>query len=89
MYQLLIFIPALILLLIGWYISKHQTTLLTLFTQNNQKTLKSVYQSFFILGLIGLPLGFFFPSRIIALTYVIIILVISASVGYRLAKNWS
>ncbi|MGY3765824.1 hypothetical protein ACWOAH_04620 [Vagococcus vulneris] len=88
MIQLLILILALCLLGIGWYMKRHQHDLLILFTQSNTKTIKAFYQTFFTLGIIGIPLGIFITSRIISLIYVIIILVISAVFGINLAKNW-
>lgn len=87
MIQILLIVFSILLLLIGWYFKGHLAELELVFTDKNHQNLKNLGNSYFILGIIGAVLGVFVAKTTIALFFVSIVLIVSATFSIYLSKN--
>lgn len=78
---------ALILLIIGWYLKQNINKLEVVFTKNNEQNLRAFSFSFIFLGIIGVLLGIFIPTKEATLFFVSVVLIVSATFSIRLSKK--
>ncbi len=76
-----------ILLIIGLSVRKNVTKLELVFTKENNKNLIAFASIFLFLGIAGIPFSLFLVTKELALFFVAIVLVVSATFSIRLSKK--
>lgn len=87
MNQVLLLVFSFVLLGIGGYLLKKRNELVVLFSKNNLNTLKQLAISFILLGIIGIIIGIFTPTLTLLLTFISLVLVISAVLTIKIANQ--
>lgn len=87
MNQVLLLVFSFVLLGIGGYLLKKRNELVVLFSKNNISTLKQLAISFILLGMIGIIIGIFTPTLTLLLTFISLVLVISAVLTIKIANQ--
>lgn len=73
--------------MIGWYFKKNVTDLEIIFSTHNKQTIIHLAYTLCFSGIIGIFLGVFMPSKVVALFFISFILIISATFSIRLSQK--
>ncbi|MBO0487584.1 hypothetical protein ACQUEF_07060 [Vagococcus fluvialis] len=87
MIQILLLLFSLILVVIGWYFKKHVTDLEVLFSNHNKQTISHFAYTLCFSGILGIILGIFIPSKVVALFFISFVLIVSAIFSIRLSQK--
>ena len=87
MVQILLLLLSLFIIIIGWSFKKNLDALEVTFSSDNHQNLKITSTTLLVIGVLGLILGIIIPTKVVALFYVSLCLIVSAISSVRLAKK--